>query len=254
MKRNLHNQMQAAFAKHGLLFGLSDAALNRRLRTLTANERFVDIQRVWDRLSEGKASLQVLYDYLETPEQLHAVLSLNSKNSLDANAFLYSTLSTYLKPQSRLADLGCATGAMVSWISSQHPDCAVVGIDCNPLAIRFAKQLVTAENAEFLQFDYSQGLPPPVEPCDALICSFGIAPRQPNVRESYALDPHDLRSCEYYRVSHQSYLRHFTSWRHMAKADAPLLVTFRCTSGEGCLAFVHAAHEAGWASRWQSPV
>lgn len=183
MKRNLHNEMQAAFAKHGLMFGLKDQSILKRLRKTMGSERFDEMQRVWKQMLVGQASPQALCDYLETAEQLHAVMSTDSRTILDANAFLYSKVCNYLKPQGRVVDLGCATGAMVAWICSQHPDCTAIGIDFNSRAISIAKELVRARNAEFVEFDYSQGLPPPVQSCDTLICSFGIRSCRPNVGE-----------------------------------------------------------------------
>ena len=47
MIRNLKNEMHSCFAKHGLLFGRSDAAIVKRLRKLMGDERFEEFDDRW---------------------------------------------------------------------------------------------------------------------------------------------------------------------------------------------------------------
>jgi SAM-dependent methyltransferase len=245
-KRNTKNEMVSFFTKYGLQFGKSEQAIAKHLLRLLGQERYDNFLDVTEAAEAGDVPRQALYELMETPAEANTLISIQSKVFLDVSAILYLAISPLIRPGTRVADLGCFTGAFASWVADNHPDCAVVGVDNNSKAIRFACELAKQQNAAFVQWDYSRPGQCPVEPCDFLLSTFGIDFHSHNEEAHCSLDVSDLRNSDYYRARKEEALPYFRCWKQAAKPEAALVAALRVRGIEPCLALVDAAHEAGW--------
>jgi SAM-dependent methyltransferase len=198
-------------------------------------------------VNAGRLPKQAQYQLLETPAEANTLVSLQSKVFLDVSAILYQAVSPHIRPGTRVADLGCFTGALVSWVAENHPDCAVVGVDSNRKAIQFARELAKQPNATFAEWDYAQAGPCPVQPCDILLSTFGVDFSHHIEGARCSLDVSDLRNSDYYRSRREEALPYFRCWKQAAKPEAALLAVLRVPGIDPCLALVDAANDAGWA-------
>jgi len=246
MADNLKDQMKSFFTDFGIIFDKDQEYLDRLLRHQMRNAcRKIDHMHA--KVDEGQAEFRSNWAWTPTARASNVLISFWADAFLRGSHEVYSAIKPLLKPGVRIADMGCFTGALAAWLATNHPECKVFGIDGNPKAIEFARELTNLPNASFVQWDYAGDTAAPIEACDILVSTLGI---EFCVDDDFSwkcsLDTKKLRESEFCRRRTAEVLPYFTRWREACKPDGQLLAVLRVKNIDHDLSIVEAAHRAGW--------
>jgi SAM-dependent methyltransferase len=195
--------------------------------------------------STGADGQNAMYDFVRTLREANLLRSVNTGVTLDTSYFLYDRARPFLDPASKVIELGCWTGALASFIAEQHPSCDVVGVDRAAHIIELNRQLYNFPNLAFCQWDYRTEKPGRVEPANLLLCGLGTTYACPP--DAYCtLDPRVIRQSAGYQLEFSEAFAYFSQWRQAATSEARLLAVLRVNAFPRFLAFIDAAHAAGW--------
>jgi len=76
-------------------------------------------------------------------------------------------LTRWLKAPTKIFDFGCGTGVISQALAQHFPDCQVVGLDADRIAIKESrKRIGTLPNLEFIQWSILESAPVPGSPAD----------------------------------------------------------------------------------------
>lgn len=239
--------------ERGYRFGKSTEKLRSDLARLLGNERVEAMAVSHLAVARAEEPIGRIYDCLRTAEEANLFASRQADLSLAVYGELGERLAGDVKPGARIVDLGCWSGVFASWLAGQHPAARVFGVDRLERALEWSKAGGPPVNAEFAAWDYASAAPPPIAACDFLVSAFGLdfaaAARDVDPRDPpfFSLDAGVPRDSPVYRFRRAEAAPCLAGWRRVARSGAVLWAALRIPTFEKCLAFVDAAHAAGWA-------
>jgi SAM-dependent methyltransferase len=244
MKYNLEENMQSVFTTYGLRFQLTDDEVRTILRGQLGEDRYQRYEELRELVKSGQRTQRDLYELMETPDEANTLVSLEAHRhhkvalhlyrktcsllkdaSWKAARDLYWKIGPRLRDGSRIGVLGCSTGAFVDWIAQRHQNCHVIGLDNSPKVIQFARELSSATNATFLEWDSTGANPAPVGPCDVLTCGFGVP-----INKFYNKT---IQQC-------------FANWGRLLKPEGTLLMVPRVVTLAHAEYVIESAHSSAW--------
>lgn len=163
-----HEELRTFLDQYGIQPGMSPAARDKRLTKIMKSKRTKRLARVNEQYVQGRVSLQLIIDCLQSPEEANIFCSISHDSAATIGGNLYELMAPHLYPGCTIADLGCYTGGFAAWLAAKHPECRVLGFDCHEKVIGFATQLSTASNISFRKWNYERDNPPDIEPIDLL--------------------------------------------------------------------------------------
>lgn len=244
--QNSKQDFQAHLARLGFDLGGDPSAILQRLRSRMGEERFQKYMSVVQTVHDADSYNQI-YDSMHDLIEANLLRSMSPDVTLEASYRLYERAFAVLRPGTRVLELGCWTGSLVSFIAANHPGCTVIGVDRAPRVIEKDQAHFSLPNLSFQLWDYRQAPPASLTnpPADLLLCSLGININRPP--GAYVqLDPSDIRSAPAYRDELTELLPYFQNWRLAARDGSRLLAVLRVGSFPRFLAVLDAAVAAGW--------
>jgi hypothetical protein len=208
-------------------------------------QRYAQYQQINAAAHNGEEGQNRIYDFMQDLREANLLRCLSPDVTLDTSYYLYEKVLPHLTCGKRVVELPCWTGGLSSFIAENHPDCAVTGVDRARRIVELDRLHYGLPNLDFMLWDYRHGKPNDLEPADLLLCGLGTNNDCPPGAYT-ALDPLTVRASGGYQREKQEASRYFTHWRQAAKDEAILLTVLRVFTFPRFLAFMDAAHEAGW--------
>ena len=186
------------------------------------------------------------YLTLRTAEEVNALFGLQSHITLMVCDWLAAQVAHSGLTGGRIADLGCGSGLLTSWLAKQHPDCEVVGWDGMRNFVEIASESQRKPNLSFHTWNYTEETCPEPHSFDVLVTCFGVD--FPIHREMLPipLGTDSLRLTDIYREIRQLMRTFFAGWATAIKKNGYLYAVLRSPSEPAFLGVVDAAHDAGW--------
>ena len=213
-----------------------------KLRQRMGEQRFKEV-------FDGNA-VHTAHAHEEFYTKFRDLIEANLMRSLDPGVTLESSFQLYqravaqIRPGSRIIELGCWTGGLASFIAARHPNCSVVGVDLSQKMVDECNRFYKLPNLSFRRWNYRWGKPEEVEPADILLCSLGVVHHLPD--NTTLPDPDAVRHSHEYKIQLEHAGGYFSVWRSAAKPGALLYAVLRLRLFPRFLAWVDAAHDAGW--------
>lgn len=231
--------------RQGYLLDAPPRRVELKLQRLMGPARYERWLAATDRFHMGGTSIDEVYACLETLEE--ASVAMSHQASLTERAFLAAIdpVRYLLGPGTRIAEMGCFTGATAKWLALNNPLIEVVGVD--RLGTLLNMTAVTApRNCRFLARDYA-ALTAEDGPFDVLVSALGIDFGHQEVTADrcnlYREDPSDVPVVAQLRAMLEPAL---AGWRRIAKVGAVAAAVLRISHIEALYAVVAAANTAGW--------
>jgi SAM-dependent methyltransferase len=239
-----------------------------RLRQLMGPKRYKNYLDTSDEVHAGRLPISATYANVTTLKEANMLMSHQAGAMIVAFTAVADAVEKRLVSGARAVDLGCWTGALASWIGSQHPDVSVVGVDSLVAVICMAQGIALPRNVTFAVWDYARELAPDgLGKFDVLVSTFGIdfPPFEllfdTEVREHVlvstsgidfpteerrSLDMNALRQALGYHRFREYVQPCFSKWREVAQPGATLATVLRLSGVEFGLAAIDGATEVGW--------
>jgi hypothetical protein len=243
-KRNRTNELQSYLASQGVKFGLRPGAYQRQLAKVLGPGRYEDYQDRFERAMAGRCGVSELYRFARTREEANLLFSSQSDVFLKNASWIDGKVAEAVRPGGRVAEMGCATGALTAWLARENPGCSFVGIDRVETFVGWARDSVPLPNARFEVWDYGCPRPDPIGPFDILVSSFGIDP--PLISERETLDVDRLRQGDSYQRYKEFFGPILAGWRGAVRDGGELFAVLRLGHLTQVIAFADAGSESGW--------
>ncbi len=244
--RQLKNNIKKHLSKLGFKFGLTPEKIGTLLKKIISSSRYEEFMEIDYLVSTGEKPINDLYKFLETSEEANLVFSQQSDCLLENTAWICKSIKNLSLIPSKICDLGCASGPLTSYISSEYESAKVVGVDREKHFIDFATSSINKSNASFLSWDYMEPKHKDFGNFDVLVSSFGIELLYSYEQLIHPLENSNIRNLEIYKLYYDSYLNILKNWRSAAKDMSYLLTVLRMPYCHDFVAFVDAAHNSGW--------
>ena len=243
------NDTRLALAEHlrslGFAVGADAVRVGDTLRRYVGEERYLDFLNRLDAPMHERAARVATFarDIVEA----NLIRSIDLDVTLEASHEVYRAALPHMTAGATLIELGCWTGGLSSFIAARHDEVSVIGVDYASHILQIARDRFSARNLSFADWDYREAKPERLALADLLICNLGI--HNPFLPPEHSPNPNRPRETEAYRVLVYDWSTYFRRWREAAKEGAKLIVTHRLLSLPQLLAFLDAAHRAGWCAQ-----
>ena len=242
------NHLRKDFSSHlkteGFRISPANNYIERRLKTLMGAERYKAYLDTGDNYRAGVVGVDAIYQTVRSKEEAHLLFSQQADVILESGVWLATKLAECDPEPKRIADLGCATGAMTRWLAKVFTTAHVAGFDREKCLLDIATRI--PGQAQFIRWDYGREETVPEDGFDALVSALGIDFDGAAASPDIPLDCNEYRALDSCKKVREFAQPIFANWRSIAKNGAQLFIVPRVGSLWALVGVVDAASDAGW--------
>ncbi len=242
-QKHLRKEFASHLKTEGFKLSATHNYLERRIKKLMGAERHEAYLETALMYADDVVGVDALYQTVRSQEEAHLLFSQQAEVILESGVWLATKLAELDPVPKRIADLGCATGAMTRWLASVFATARVVGFDREKSLLGIATGI--PGKTQFLRWDYGQEETVPEDGFDAFVSALGIDWNQA-VSVHIPLGCNEYRALDTCKQVREMAQPIFTNWRSIAKNGAKLFAVLRIPDLWTLVGVVDAASDAGW--------
>lgn len=231
--------------KLGYKFNWKQERIERELRSEMHRGRYEEFCEIAHALRSGATSVKNLYNLFNSAKQVHLAFSHQAEIVMETYTRMGIEAASLIGQGTRVCDLGCGTGALISWLAKQHPEATFCGFDSQSNFISIAHDLYELDNLQFIEWDYTLPLQGDVRKFDVLYSLIGIEELRTHYDIS-SIDTSGIRESTGYQRIKQRCQCVLSNWHSVASEGAVLFLFLRIPDYFCFVSVIDAAEEAGW--------
>ncbi len=241
---SIKSNLKSHFESLGYRFDWAPPRIHKELRKLMGRERHEYLMDQGDVIGTPAQEVS-LYSLPKNLREAATLFSLDGSAALTTSSHMASVLNSYLRPGMKVGDMGCGIGALISWLSAQHPTVQFEGIEVAENLVKAASERFQSDNLSIVCRDY-ETLLQEVQPFDIIFSIFGMETAVASFGAHFALDIDNMRESSGHNELVAAFSSVLGSWRKVVREGARLLMFVRAGSAQSLLAIVDAAELSGW--------
>lgn len=242
---NLKKELRSYLSKRGYRLTWHPDRVEKEISRVMGKERYSEFCNCADDMREGLEPIGSMYDFIETDKLANLLFSHQGDLVCESHLKVLEDVIKRAHGKISIADLGCWSGCLASFIGTKLPESKIVGFDRLERMVQIAEANKSSENCRFEQWDYTGEHTALSSEFDVLYSLIGIEQLFDHF-DNWGPSLSQIRTSEGYKRVRDNVSKYTRAWRGIAKQHAALFTMLRIPALEVFIPVIDAFAVSGW--------